>query len=99
MNIHQLIHLPPANCRWTAERKLQVLKAIDAEQLSRTTALSYYGLSAEELDEWRALYESQGFRALYAENCNATRKQQLLGGTRDRIAASLPIGGPARGPT
>jgi len=96
MNIRQLRRLPSAKCRWTAKRKLQVLKAIDAELLSRTTALSYYRLSAEELDEWRALYESLGFRALYAKNCNATRKQQLLCGTRDRIAASLPIGDPAR---
>jgi hypothetical protein len=60
--LHHLIHLPPPprNGHWTARRKLEVLRAIDAAinagELTMETALVHYraaALTEEELDEWR----------------------------------------------
>ena len=49
--------LPPADTRWVARRKAQVVKAVQTGLLSLDEALARYRLTVEEFAGWqRALY-------------------------------------------
>jgi hypothetical protein len=78
ITIHPLIHLPVKPLRWTGRRKLKVLDAIKAGQLTPETATAYYDdLSLEELAEWQRHYElagAQGLRATKMPRPNARRR-------------------------
>jgi hypothetical protein len=50
--------------RWIARRKAAVIEAIRSGEISQAWALIEYDLSAEELDEWIKLYDTDGIRAL-----------------------------------
>jgi hypothetical protein len=46
---------PPGVTRWTPQRKLDVVKAIEDGRLNREIAINAYGLSEEELASWERL--------------------------------------------
>ena len=59
--------LPPANTgRWVASRKAVVVDAVLNNLITRTEAISRYGLSEEELDGWIGAAERHGRDALKA---------------------------------
>ena len=52
--------------RWVASRKAAVVKGVAHGLMSEKEALETYGLSAEELAEWRTAVEKHGEAALKA---------------------------------
>lgn len=67
-----LADLPPANIgRWVTRRKAEVVAAVQGGLISKTDALSRYGLSDEEFAGWQRLYSAHGSKGL-----RATRLQQ-----------------------
>ena len=67
-----LADLPPANIvRWVTRRKAEVVAAVQGGLLSKTDALTRYGLSEEEYMGWERLYSTHGPKGL-----RATRLQQ-----------------------
>jgi len=57
--------LPPENTRrWVASRKAAVVRAVNAELLTRKQAKELYGLSEEELNEWASAVSTHGESAL-----------------------------------
>ena len=65
---------PPASgaCRWTARRKVAVVKAVRAGRLTPETACRTYGLSGEELAAWERLLDRHG-----PDGLKVTRLQRL----------------------
>ncbi|TNC69489.1 DUF1153 domain-containing protein [Rubellimicrobium roseum] len=57
---------PPDTRRWVASRKAAVVRAVETGLISRGTALSTYGLSEEELDEWIEAVTAHGVGGLRA---------------------------------
>ncbi len=54
LNASGRVALPMPNCdRWTAARKHSVVLAIDLGYLTEREALERYGVSFQELGEWR----------------------------------------------
>lgn len=67
--------LPPANTRrWVASRKAIVVKAVSHGLLTEAEARVRYGLSQEELDEWRRAVEKHGEQALKATSIQKFRQ-------------------------
>jgi len=67
-----LADLPPANIvRWVTRRKAEVVAAVSGGPISKTDALTRYGLSEEEFSGWERLYSTHGPKGL-----RATRLQQ-----------------------
>lgn len=67
-----LADLPPANIvRWVTRRKAEVVAAVSGGLISKTDALTRYGLSEEEFSGWERLYSTHGSKGL-----RATRLQQ-----------------------
>ncbi len=59
--------LPPADTkRWVASRKARVVEAVEAGLLQPEEACQFYGLSPEELEDWRKRARSHGKKALKA---------------------------------
>jgi hypothetical protein len=59
--------LPPAETRrWVASRKAAVVRAVNAQLMSRDEALERYGLSDEEFSEWETAVSTHGESALKA---------------------------------
>lgn len=57
--------LPPRDTnRWTAFRKAEVVAAVNGGLLTAEDACAWYGLSIEELDEWRRATERAGVLGL-----------------------------------
>jgi hypothetical protein len=57
--------LPPRDTlRWTAFRKAEVVAAVKGGLLTAEEACAWYGLSIEELDEWRRATECAGVLGL-----------------------------------
>ncbi len=57
--------LPPGDtCRWVASRKAAVVNGITAGLITQTDALSMWGLSKEELQEWLSAVQTHGVVAL-----------------------------------
>lgn len=59
--------------RWTARLKADVVRSIDAGEITREKALSRYALSDEELDGWIRQLRRAGERGLRARNLNTAR--------------------------
>jgi hypothetical protein len=55
---------PPDTARWVASRKLAVVRGVLYGLISQETALSRYGLSAEEFAEWVRAFSQHGEAAL-----------------------------------
>ncbi|RJK99604.1 DUF1153 domain-containing protein [Paracoccus aestuarii] len=62
--ILSIADLPMADTRWVASRKQTVVLAVTHGLISRTDALSRYGLSEEEFDGWCAAVARHGKAAL-----------------------------------
>ncbi len=57
--------LPPADTRrWVASRKAAVVRAVDGGLISQREALEKWGLSREELAEWKRALDRHGVAAL-----------------------------------
>ena len=52
--------------RWTAERKHDVLLAIEKQLLTPEQVFATHGISGDELNRWRQAYERDGMRGLRA---------------------------------
>jgi transposase-like protein len=80
-----LAGLPPLNTtRWTARRKAEVVAAVDRSLVSAEQACEWYGLSPEELGEWRRASDCAGLPGLRISHCRHFRRQteaQALAGT------------------
>lgn len=60
-----LIGLPPCDTvRWTARRKAEIVAAVQSQLVTAEDACTWYGLSAEELDEWCRATERDGVAGL-----------------------------------
>ncbi|KZY35708.1 hypothetical protein A3731_02465 [Roseovarius sp. HI0049] len=67
--------LPPADTRrWVASRKLMVVRGVLYGLLSREDALTRYGLSDEEFQEWVTALSAHGTEGLKATNRPAADK-------------------------
>jgi len=67
--------LPPATTkRWVASRKAVVVCAVDAGLLQEDEACEIYGLTIEELTEWRDRAHSFGEKALKATTVQRYRQ-------------------------
>lgn len=55
---------PPDTVRWVARRKAAVVAAVEGGMLTQEEACDLYGLSEEELDEWRSALGKHGLNAL-----------------------------------
>ncbi|MEJ5977932.1 DUF1153 domain-containing protein [Novosphingobium sp. PS1R-30] len=70
-----LIGLPPCDTvRWTARRKAEIIAAVEAQLVTAEDACNWYGLSAEELDEWRRATERDGVAGLRVTCSQQTRR-------------------------
>ena len=59
--------LPPADTkRWVASRKAAVVRGVLSGLIGRDEALSRYGLSEEEFNEWLRAISTHGLDALKA---------------------------------
>lgn len=58
--------LPEPGQRWVSRRKEELVRGIEAGAITEAEALKRYGLSLEELNEWRARLAWDGRRALRA---------------------------------
>jgi hypothetical protein len=68
--------LPDDNTvRWTARRKMAVLRAAAAGQISAEEIARRYAISPEELDTWSHEYAERGLRGLQQKEC-ATRRRK-----------------------
>jgi transposase-like protein len=68
--------LPDANTvRWTARRKMAVLRAAEAGELSAEEIARRYAISPEELDTWSRDYAEQGLLGLQ-EKVRMTRRRR-----------------------
>jgi hypothetical protein len=58
--------LPDTNgsVRWTARRKMAVLRAVRSGEISAKDVASLYAISAEELETWSSDYADRGLRGL-----------------------------------
>lgn len=55
-----------AEYRWTPMRKAQVIDQVESGNLSIDAACALYGMSEDELAEWRRRYVDGGVRGLSA---------------------------------
>jgi len=84
-----MMYTTPGTQRWTARRKLEVIEALQAGQITRE-AIQQLGISDEELAEWERRYNG-GDRMLARSRLQATNmRQRWNGATRKqrRIAAA-----------
>ena len=77
------------NVRWTARRKIAVVRAVRSGQITAEELAILYGISAEELEAWSD-YADRGLRGLQQKEW-ATRRRKSSGG--DRRSRLVP--GPA----
>ena len=60
-------NLPPHDTtRWVASRKAAVVQAVNSGVLEPAEAMAKYGLTDEELGEWRGALANHGARGLLA---------------------------------
>ena len=78
-----LIGLPPRDTlRWTARRKAEIVAAVNARLVAAQDACKWYGLSAEELEEWRRASERAGEAGLRVTASQDARRRAV---PEDRI--------------
>jgi transposase-like protein len=75
--------LPDANARWTARRKMAVLRAAAAGEISAEEIAHRYAISPEELDAWSRDYAKRGLFGLSEKGCTARRRPRPLSGGSD----------------
>jgi hypothetical protein len=66
------------NVRWTARRKMAVLRAVRSGEISAEEIASLYAISVEELKTWSSDYADYGLRGLQQKEC-ATRRSKSRG--------------------
>jgi Protein of unknown function (DUF1153) len=66
------------NVRWTARRKMAVLRAVRSGETSAEEIASLYAISVEELETWSSDYADYGLRGLQQKEC-ATRRSKSRG--------------------
>lgn len=72
----ELIGLPPCDTvRWTARRKAEIVAAVQRQQVTAEDACNWYGLSAEEFDEWCRATERGGVAGLRVTCSQQARRQ------------------------
>lgn len=59
--------------RWTALRKLELLNAIAAGEISRLKAFTQYGVTEDELDSWVRMWAAAGTRGLMTTRVQEVR--------------------------
>ena len=89
--------IPAANTvRWTARRKVAVLRAAAAGQITAQEIARRYAISPEELDAWSRDYAEQGLFGLQAKGWMTRRRQPPFGGRKPRpsslVQSPSPIG-------
>lgn len=67
---------PRPGQRWTAARKARLLNAVDAGVLSLVDACARYGLSFDEVNEWRDRYYTAGYEGLKATQQRRYRRTE-----------------------
>jgi transposase-like protein len=76
--------LPDADTvRWTARRKMAVLRAAAAGELSAEEIARRYAISPEELDAWSRDYAEQGLFGLSEKGRKGRRPRPPLSGGSD----------------
>lgn len=71
--------LPPADTRWSARRKAEVVAGVSGGLLSVEEACARYALSVEEFTGWCRALDRSGIRGLRATSTQYYR--QLFGGS------------------
>jgi transposase-like protein len=77
------------NMRWTARRKMAVLRAVTAGQITAEEIARRYAISPEELETWSSHYADHGLHGLQEKGW-ATRRRKSSGGDRRSRLASGP---------
>ena len=76
--------LPDANTvRWTARRKMAVLRAAAAGQITAEEIARRYAISPEELDGWSRDYAERGLFGLQEKGWMARRRRPPFSGGGD----------------
>jgi hypothetical protein len=76
--------LPDANTvRWTVRRKMAVLRAAAAGEISAEEIARRYAISPEELDTWSRNYTARGLFGLSEKGYMARRRRPPLSGGSD----------------
>ena len=74
--------LPDANTvRWTARRKMAVLRAVTAGEIAVEEIAHRYAISPDELDSWSREYAEQGLFGLHEKGRIARRRRRSSGGS------------------
>ena len=69
------------NVRWTARRKMAVLRAVTAGGISAEEIARRYTISSEELDTWSRDYAERGLVGLQAKGWMTRRRHPNLNGS------------------
>ena len=69
----------PGFTRWTAQRKRGVVNAVDQGLLALDEACRRYGLTAEEIEEWRRGFGGYGIDGLKATSLGQRRRAAKRG--------------------
>lgn len=59
--------------KWVKSKKLAVINAIDNGYISEQSAIDIWGLSKEELDQWRTMIQKHGPNGLRVTHLNKYR--------------------------
>jgi hypothetical protein len=86
----------PTAVRWTIARKMTVIEAIRFGRLSRSRALTVFGLSDEELRSWEGRYLADGVRGLKATRIQHYRRQGRSAFGSKEHAGPLPRTAPTQ---
>jgi transposase-like protein len=73
------------NVRWTARRKMAVLRAVTAGEISAEEIARRYAISPEELDTWSHEYAERGLRGLLQKELETRRRNSSGGDRRSRL--------------
>lgn len=71
------------NVRWTARRKMAVLRAVTAGEISAEEIARRYAISPEELDTWSREYAERGLFGLQEKGSMTRRRRPPLSGGGD----------------
>jgi hypothetical protein len=77
--------------RWVAQRKLDLLHAIDDGRLTDEDAVSRYLLSKEELSGWRLLYRQYGFDGLKVRIIRTARDENVVDSIPTNLGARRAV--------
>jgi transposase-like protein len=69
------------NVRWTVRRKMAVLRAVTAGEISAEEIARRYAISPEELDTWSHEYAERGLRGLQQKELETRRRNSKRRGS------------------